>query len=82
MYDKYKHQKCNMQCTYNDKYLRMYRMRMRWEYEQSLKIFQVLRMKSTYFSPYVKYLRMYKMKMGWENEQFRPNISKTFQMLW
>ena len=46
MCDKYK---CQMQmqhtCTYNDKYLKMYRMRMRWEYEQLLKIFQVLRMK-------------------------------------
>ena len=72
IYDKYK---CQMQmqhaCTYNDKYLRMYRMRMRWEYEQSLKIFQVLRMKSTYFSPYVKYLRMYKMKMN--------NLDSTYQ---
>ena len=35
IYDKYKHQ-MQMQhaCTYNDKYLRMYGMRMMWEYEK------------------------------------------------
>ena len=42
-----------MICTYNDKYIRMYEMGMRWEYEQFRpkisKIFQVLRMKITYF---------------------------------